>query len=43
MAKNGKIQVSKFFARRTEAPSDAVWTVLAAVVCAGAAAAQPRE
>ncbi len=43
MAKNGKIQVSKFFARRTEAPSDAVWTVLAAVVCAGAAAAQPTS
>src|SRR5258708_6978563 len=43
MVKNGKIQVSKFFARRTEAPSDAVWTVLAAVVCAGAAAAQPTS
>src|SRR5258708_12909496 len=43
MAKNGKIQVSKFVARRTEAPSDAVWTLLAAVVCAGAAAAQPTS
>src|SRR5260370_52933 len=43
MAKYGKIQVSKSLARRTKAPSDAVWTVLAAVVCAGAAAAQPTN
>ena len=43
MARYVKIQVSKLLARRTKAPSDAVWTVLAAVVCAGAAAAQPTS
>ena len=44
MAENWKIQVSKFSIRRTKAPSDAIWVVLAAaVVCAGAAAAQPTS
>ena len=41
--RTGKSRYPNFFARRTEAPSDAVWTVLAAVVCAGAAAAQPAS
>ena len=44
MAKNWKIQVFKFLPRRTKAPSDAIWIVLAAiVVCAEAAAAQPTS
>ena len=42
MAKNWKIQVTKFLIRRTKTPSDAIWIVLA-VVCAGAAAAQPTS
>src|SRR5260370_2804850 len=43
MVTSGKIKVSKFFAGTPGAPSDAVWTALAAVVCAGAAAAQPTS
>jgi len=44
MAKNWKIQVPRFLIWRTEVPSDAIWIVLAAaVVCAGAAAAQPTS
>jgi len=41
MAKNWKIQVSKFLIRRTKALGEAMWISLA-VVCAGAAAAQPK-
>ena len=42
MAKNGKIQVSKFLIRRTRAPGGAI-SIVFAVVCAGAAAAQPTS